>query len=242
MRETCLYCGEVIELQLSWRAVWGRQDKILLCRTCREALHPICGTLCPICGRMLERLPAQYVHDGRCYDCIRWKQEGVPGIFRVNRSLYVYNDFLKELLAKYKFRGDYVLGSIFAMPLQQSYKKHFFGHAVVPIPLSNRRLYERRFNQAEQLASFLGAPVYDVLQRVGPEGKQSKKSRRQRLEQHGAIFIPKPEAKELQGCFVVIVDDIYTTGATVRMAAKALEKAGVRAVSSLTVARGDGAA
>lgn len=56
------------------------------------------------CGRPLEFVPAAFQEDGICIDCIRWTKEEKYRSFK-NRSLYMYDDEMKEIVAQFKFRG-----------------------------------------------------------------------------------------------------------------------------------------
>ena len=178
-------------------------------------------------------------HEGEiCLDCERWqlfyRKEGDPLIKNV--SLYTYNSFMKEIVAKWKYRGDYILGTIFKNELKAAFHKHFHkiakDAAIVPIPLSEERLYERGFNQAEMLASFLTDEIVDILERIHSE-KQSKKTRSERMRSENPFTLRKPINKR-----VILVDDIYTTGRTVRHAAQLLRNSGCKEVYAFTLIRG----
>jgi ComF family protein len=114
---------------------------------------------------------------------------------------------------------------------------------VTAVPLSDARLRERGFNQAGQIARHvaraLGVP-YDVeaLLRWRSTGKQTALDRAQRLQNLGQAFMPHPLARaRLQGQHVALVDDVLTTGATLRAAGQALLEGRARAVSLWVVAR-----
>jgi competence protein ComFC len=136
-------------------------------------------------------------------------------------------------MARYKFRGDYILAKIFADYIKgilQKINPDFF----VPIPLSEERLYERGFNQAEALLTVSGFTPSKILTRAHSE-KQSKKSRTERI--HIPQVFQIDDQRDLIGKKVLLIDDIYTTGSTLRHAAKLLKKAGAKRVQSLTLAR-----
>lgn len=144
---------------------------------------------------------------------------------------------MKDVLSTFKFRGDAALVTIFKQTFVGSYKKHLSSQqfdAVVPIPLSNERLYERGFNQAKLLANFLPLPQLEALQRTHHE-KQSKKSRHERLQAAHVFSVDNPSIIENKR--ILLVDDIYTTGSTIRHAAKQLIQNGASHVSSLTLIR-----
>jgi ComF family protein len=109
---------------------------------------------------------------------------------------------------------------------------------VAPVPLHPRRLKERGFNQALLLAkAFFDKPLArEALIRVRhtmPQSGLNPKERRENVKK--AFSIPRPE--DIRGKNVVLIDDVYTTGATVRECAKVLSQAGAREVNVLTVAR-----
>jgi ComF family protein len=113
--------------------------------------------------------------------------------------------------------------------------------ALVPVPLHPKKLREREFNQAEILARRLGAatniPVdAKNLQRVVPTVTQTFLTRDQRAKNMTNAFACP--SKSLSGKRVVVVDDVFTTGATTSACAKALSKAGAAEVAVWTVARG----
>ncbi len=211
----------------------------MLCERCQAKLEELAAPLCEQCGRSLKELDENF-HDGSmCSDCMRWEQDAQwRGVLTKNRSLYQYNSYLKEIMAQFKYRGDYALGEVFCESLLAIYRRELRGTFLVPIPLSKERHYERGFNQAEVLAAMIGEPV-GALERQLHEEKQSKKTREERLHRKENPFIVAKRFKEkVAGVDITIVDDIYTTGATVRYAAKALLDSGAKSVSSITIARG----
>jgi competence protein ComFC len=147
-------------------------------------LERINGEICRICGRPFSLFPEQYRQGDCCNDCIRWgENEYWSGILQQNRSLYVYNDFLKEVIAKLKYRGDAELVKAFYPVVKKHFKKISRNALIVPIPLSNERQYKRGFNQAELFARGISSNVVMLLERQTHEEKQSKKTRDERLKQ-----------------------------------------------------------
>ncbi len=143
---------------------------------------------------------------------------------------------MKDIITKWKYRGDYVLGHMFADVFYETFQRVFSNLKeevlVVPIPLSDERLAERGFNQAEMLAHFLCEQPSSFVERVQGE-KQSKKTRQERILSKNHFKIKKRINKP-----VILVDDIYTTGATLRHVAVQLRKNGCPKVYGFTLARG----
>ncbi|MFC3886524.1 ComF family protein [Bacillus songklensis] len=237
MNEHCLICDQMLKRHLTWTTLLFPSEQPVICERCEGKFQLIEGDICQVCGRPFQELEESYRKGEHCLDCVRWEEnEGWSGLLRQNRSLYLYNDWMKEMMALYKFRGDYKLSEVFQRKWVKLYQAHYdSSYLVVPIPLSEERLYERGFNQSVVLANFLAQPVHDLLERHHVE-KQSQKTRKERLETD-QLFRVKNKAA-LEGKSVLLIDDIYTTGTTLRHAAKGLSEVGCKSVSSLTLARG----
>lgn len=116
---------------------------------------------------------------------------------------------------------------------------------VVPVPLHRRREYQRGFNQADDLALHLGVPVVRMLKRSRHTHSQIELPKAQREQNvRGAFELAeacglRPEARDLkpEGCVVVLVDDVSTTGSTLDACATVLRAAGVKDVRAVTAAR-----
>ena len=226
----CLWCMDEIQLSVSWG----------------NLLFPTAADpLCDLCASKLEGLPTQVCHKcqrpsktDQCPDCERWQwmYSGEDPLTK-NVSVYRYNEFLQEIIAKWKYRGDYVLGEIFIREMKSVYHQQLRNElpedtVLLPIPLSDERTNERAFNQAAQLSTYLPLEKVDGLKRAHSE-KQSKKSRQERLSASNPFILENPIQKN-----VLLVDDIYTTGSTLRHAAELLITSGAPTVHALTLARG----
>ncbi len=115
--------------------------------------------------------------------------------------------------------------------------------ALVPVPLSSRRLRERGFNQSTHIATALARlwaiPVWeDVLERTSSSRSQTRLTPGERLTNvAGAFAVPSRRSKVLRGTHLVLVDDVVTTGATLKASASALFAAGARTLSYMTFGR-----
>ncbi|SDH19370.1 competence protein ComFC [Alteribacillus persepolensis] len=246
----CVWCLEKKSQAPSWQTIWPVSQDNYLCNTCAEKLVPVGITTCSYCSRPREK-------PGICYDCERIEKDpDWRGLLDHNVSLYRYNHAMQELIAQWKYRGDAALALIFQQNISQLYEKRYANYIPVPIPLSPQRLHERGFNQAEQLASWTQRParclsllrlrqkqylfpVTKALTRVLHEEKQSKKTRRERLAatRNPFAFTPAQEVS-VNSKNIVLFDDIFTTGMTLRKAAKVLKEHGAKRVCSITLARG----
>lgn len=221
MNSHCLYCDDRIRGEWSWTKLISGSREQMLCGSCCGKLEKITGSVCIVCSRSLPLLDTKYIHGTICHDCVRWEQDPEwRGLLANNVSIYQYNDFFKELLARFKYRGDYALAKAFGASVRKFLSKKTFD-LLIPIPLSPDRLLERGFNQSKALAEEAGFQVNEVLERVHGE-KQSKKSRNERIHLQQVFTVP--ERADVSGKEILLIDDIYTTGSTIRHAALVLKK------------------
>jgi competence protein ComFC len=202
---------------------------------CTGKLPFIQGETCEKCSRPFSQLEPQYRTGNLCRDCLKWNQDtDWSNCLEKNHSIFIYDDFLKETIAQYKFRGDYILAKAFSPFIKEKLQTLDFDF-LVPIPLSPERLYERGFNQSAALIQEARFASTELLQRTHTE-KQSKKSRKGRI--HLKEVFQLLANADIGNKKILLIDDIYTTGSTLYHAAKVLKEAGAASVSSVTIARG----
>jgi competence protein ComFC len=234
--DLCLVCSSPIAPTINWETLLFGPNQKPVCEKCYAQFSPIREPACKICNRSLYKLNPQFYQDEICNDCIKWQQSSKwKNILEKNTSLFEYNDFMAEVIARFKYRGDYAIAKIFSQPLKQLLQNIDYD-LLVPIPLSEERLYERGFNQADSLALEAGAEPINLLRRIHSE-KQSKKSRNERIHLP-QVFQLSQAAPPFQNKHILLIDDVYTTGSTLRQAAVILLQAGAKTVQSLTLARG----
>jgi ComF family protein len=188
-----------------------------LCRSCLSSFIPA-GPLCPRCGELLP--PA-----APC-SCI---PESAPlrGLF----ALSWYEGAWRQMLHRFKFRGKRSLARPLGSWLGRLIREETCWEPafVIPVPLHRRRLRERGYDQAQLLARFaataLGVPLRPLLARIRPTAAQSSLSHHQRQENVRGVFACRRAA--LPGKRALLVDDIYSTGATMQEAAAVLQKQGL---------------
>jgi ComF family protein len=208
-------------------------------------MHPIAGGLCSICGERLFSPYAASESEPRCGLCRR-----VEPAFACATAYGSYQGGLRELVHLLKYNGirpaANVLGRMLAEAIA-ALAPDFSADsvAVVPVPLYRAKLREREFNHAELIArtaiKLMAAPVRlhlsaGALERKRETPSQTGLTRHQRRENvRGAFGVAQPEA--VKGREVLVVDDVFTTGATVSECARVLRRAGATKVWVATVAR-----
>ena len=151
-----------------------------------------------------------------------------------------------RLIARFKFRAEPGWARVLAPPMLQRARDQGLlpsSAMLVPIPVTPRRLSERGYNQAWELAKVLSresgqqALAY-ALVRVREAPDQHRLPQDQRLLNLRGAFAAHPDhVAVLSGASVVLIDDVRTTGATLNHAAQALLQAGVAEVQALVLAR-----
>lgn len=163
--------------------------------------------------------------------------------FRLSRSALCYDEASKNLILAFKFMDRTENARLLAAMLKVAGEDIFKAgvDVIVPVPLHYTRLVKRRYNQAallaRELGRYTGLPVdcFSLVRhrKTRPQVEFSGFERVRNVK--NAFSVPHPE--KLAGKRVVLIDDVLTTGSTLKECAAALKKAGVRSVDALTVAR-----
>lgn len=220
----CLGCREPVTVQGA------------LCGRCWAGLDFITAPHCPCCGLPFA-VPAE---DGLlCGDCL-----AAPPPFGRARSAFHYGGTARRLILAFKHGDRTDMAAALARRMaEQDPTLLSDADLLLPVPLHRGRLWRRRYNQAALLAVELGRiadrPVaLDSLVRhraTPSQGGRNRVARRRNLA--GAFMVPARARAGLTGRRVLLVDDVFTTGATVSEAARVLLRAGARGVDVLTLAR-----
>lgn len=226
--QNCIFCSGV-----------RREGGEYLCGTCLGDIGFINPPLCFICG-VPPDISYEYPHD-----------EFICGVCRKNpyefdraRSLGLYDTVLRKLIHHFKYQKQLGVMSDINLLLEKyfdNYGKEYQGFTVAPIPLHFSKMKERGFDQAfllaRQVARFLEAPLESaLLRRISETSPQATKTKTERANNiKGAFEINRPEL--ISGKDVLLVDDVFTTGATANEASMTLKKSGSGNVYIFTLGR-----
>ena len=204
-----------------------------LCDDCRFKLLYFGNNVCYSCGGELDGVLSC------CTKCM--KESERP--FLEAASVFAYNGYGRELILKYKSERILPFARIFARMaaerLRSNYS-HWQFDMIVPVPLHWSRKFSRTFNQSELLADFLGrelaSPVVtQALARIKRTKSQKFLSGMERHKNLRAAF--KANQKIVENKKILLIDDVFTTGATLSCAAEAIMDAGAACVYVLSIAR-----
>ena len=215
---TCVFCGEDCD----------KKREVDVCSNCIKNLPYNSGRICKKCGKPLEI-------GSSCPSCKFTKH-----YFTKARAPFIYDNMIRQAIHRLKFNGERFIATSLAYFLFLSYKQlEIEADYIVPIPLSENRLKERGYNQAEELArklsDFTGVDLLNELEKVKETPKQSNTELEDRKRNVENVFKIKSN-KRIKNKTIVLVDDVYTTGATVDSASKELKRKGAAKVYVLTVA------
>ncbi len=207
-----------------------------LCAACFSNLHFISHPACDCCG---QPFPYAMGEGALCASCL----DEQP-LYDKAWSVFAYDDQSRHLVTRLKFNDRTDLVPLLGRLL------HGYGTAVtkgreivMPVPLHRKRLLQRRYNQslylAREVSKRCAIPLMiDGLRRQRHTAPQTGLSRKERLVNVARAFGVAPRyADTIKGRHVLLVDDVFTTGATINACARALKKAGAASIHVLTVAR-----
>lgn len=214
------------------------------CPECLDTFTAICAPVCSRCGIMFKSRQGQ---NHLCGDCITQ-----PKKFRIARAAVTHNPQLMTAIHRFKYAGKIQLAELLGALMINAYRRFWEQERfdlILPVPLHARKFRKRGFNQSYLLIRSLKSiyhprtnalsdiPVStDVLIKSSATLPQTGLGRRQRFKNiKNAFKVPAPQ--KIVTKKVLLVDDVYTTGATVNECARVLLKAGAEFVDVLTVTR-----
>ncbi len=222
----CQLCSELLQ----------NPGEKVVCQSCMESLVPHRSSYCMCCGRFFSGTGESHI----CSSCIENKKA-----YSRHRSCGLYQGKLKDVILLYKYRQFKILGKGLADFVSRSLSRDeslFLGtDFLVPVPLHPRKERKRGFNQAREIAVWLGKkhsiPCMDnILVKTKNNAAQTTLESKQRWENvKNAYRVKKPAL--LAGKTVLLIDDVFTTGATINECSRVLKKSGAKEVRCITIAQ-----
>ncbi len=224
-----------------------------VCQVCRvNRATPAEGFLCKACARQVEVITPPFCE--RCglpvvgqvttaFECSQCRD--TPRHFTQARSAIVAKGVALEVIHRYKYQRALWFEPFLASQLVRQVQLFLVDQSwdlIVPVPLHSTKEREREFNQAERLARHLGKargiPVNArLIRRVKYTQTQTHLDYRRRQENMRGAFTGCP-GQQLNGERIILVDDVFTTGATTDACARTLLDMGAGSVMVWTLARG----
>jgi ComF family protein len=255
----CLVCGDFLESARRFNGDVGTgesdgepasalprsavhlTDARLLCHECAQTVKAVREPVCDCCGMMFASREGD---NHLCADCLQ-----SPKAYGMARAAFVYDQAMMTLIQRFKYQGKVQLADPFGRALFDAMTCCWTADTVdvvVPVPLHAARFRKRGFNQSYLLVRnwkrFAGGRrrnipvVVDALLRAERTSPQTGLGRKERLKNIRHAFRVQSPGKIVDRR-VLLVDDVFTTGATAGECARVLLDAGARSVDVLTLAR-----
>ena len=198
------------------------------CLDCMKSLPYVEPAHCPVCGRVTPT-----------GEIVCWRCSNKKPYYQKHVSACYYEKGMKNAITAFKFRGKmYYYKDLGAILANYVYRPEAFDF-VTSVPISVKRMRERGYNQSELLARRIceigGLEYKDTLRRIKDRIPQNRLNYEQRQRNVRGAFAVVDDVK-MEGKSILLVDDIFTTGATMNECARVLGKAGAASVFGLTLA------
>ena len=235
---------DAMVLMYSPNDIFQKLMNTFICPACKAGFANIESPICPVCGIMFESREGE---DHVCGECIL-----SPKRFRITRAVGVYDRTLMAVIHCFKYKGKIQLarplGQLLFCAFTQNWNEKEI-ELIIPVPLHAKRLRKRGFNQAFSLirdwvlyAKMADMEIdnlnirRDILSRNRWTEPQTGLNRNRRMSNIKNAFNIKDSSKVIEKS-ILLVDDVYTTGATADECAKTLLQGGAKNVDVLTLAR-----
>lgn len=208
-----------------------QQQSLQVCDACRaEALRK--RTLYGQC----QKCHSFGLWSNGCSSCHKW-----PAYLRGNIAIWPYQEEWQQAILDFKFRNKPWLADAFAKELSPIIPNDY--DLLVPVPLHKKRMRERGYNQsallADALANQTGISCQNSLLRIRDTPHQTGLSRSQRLKNLAGAFMLNKNCS-VAGRNILLIDDVFTTGTTLRECAQVLHQHGAEKIMGITLASGRG--
>ena len=183
---------------------------------------------CLLCDREVERMETWTGLFSRrqkwttCADCMARFERVTKQAYEGIHTMYVYNEAMREWLHRLKFSQDTIIAQVFADEIKKQ-ANHYKKAVIVPIPMHPEKKRERTFAHMDVLLEAAGVRYTHLLEKTTTD-RQSQKSQQAR-ENSTTLFI-RNAIQLRKDTHLVLVDDIVTTGTTIRHAREVLERDG----------------
>ncbi|MBA8756131.1 ComF family protein [Wolbachia pipientis] len=206
-------------------------ENLNLCSECNKKINFLTKHYCNVCGVVIS---------DNIYTCGKCIINPPP--FKVLRSVFAYDQHSRNMIINFKFFDNLNYVKIYAKWIPQANQDTFQNaEVIIPIPLHKMRLFKRKYNQAALLAkelsklSNLSYTPFAIkrLRHTVPQAGLSLKQREKNLKK----AFKTSNKKIIKNKIVILVDDVVTTGATVRSCSQEILNSGAKEVRVLSLAR-----
>lgn len=222
----CICCGKIIDKNFKYR----------ICNFCMKEMKWAIGKTCDRCGKPLD----ETYDDKFCEDCQTYEH-----IFDKGYTCTEYGNFEKKMLLDFKYGGHIHKGVYLGRIMAERLRTVNFGaDIIIPIPIHISRTKSRGFNQAAILAKEISEALniemlnYGIYRRLNTKAMRGLSPIAREVNIKDAFRISDIVKPYIRGKDILIVDDIYTTGATIDEMSQILRECSVGKISFITFSAG----
>lgn len=221
---------------LKFKAFWNHQIFPESCLICQENIGKVnCCSIPGICRHCWGNLP----RSGTIFTEIELHERKCPLLFP-----FFYRDHLAKAIKLLKFRQKFIWANFLAESLLQEniqpfYQNHFLPEVIIPIPLSHRRFRERGFNQSLEISKTIAAKLALPIDTTSfiRQKETEKQSTLSAIERSRNIKNAFTAQKQPSYKHVAILDDVFTTGNTIKSFTQTLFQSGIQKVDIWVAAK-----
>lgn len=211
----------------------------IFCNICEESIELRGDNFCPMCG--IRHLGV--TGESLCSDCIK-NPKPYDRVF----YNFIYGGCISDAIKSFKYNHNLLVGNILTIKSFESLSNHIQSYdpdIIIPVPLHFLKYFVRSFSPTVYIAStiskILRIPIgFNILRKIKYTKSQVGLQREERLKNlKGSFTIIKKSKSKVEDKTVLLVDDVYTTGATVSICAKLLKDSGAKSVIVFILARGE---
>ena len=222
----CPVCDEIVAFE----------DRGMVHPECRKKLFYITGAVCMKCGQPVDNARVEF-----CFDCGKKHHH-----YRQGKGVFLYKGDIKQTMYRFKYSNKREYAAFFAGIATEQYTEwmqRIGAEVIVPVPMYRRKQKLRGYNQAEVFARELsrrtGIPYrMDLVSRTRDTKPQKNLNDTERKNNLKNAFHVSQDIVKYR--YILLVDDIYTTGSTVDAIAQAILQTGVIDIYSLSICIGKG--
>jgi ComF family protein len=235
----CPFCEDILEK--------STQDICPECGKLVDKLYVIQEPICKKCGKPIEDKRQEY-----CYDCKKHVRSFERGfcLFQYGKRAVLTNSkelryrSMGESMQRFKYKNSCTYAEYYIRKFMEVYGREILAlkaDAIIPVPIHKSKYRQRGYNQAEvlakELAKYIGVSVEPhVLARVKKTTAQKDLTQEQRVRNLMDVFEVQKSVNEMRR--VLLIDDIYTTGATMEACTRKLLEAGIKEVYCISICAG----
>lgn len=224
----CICCKSILDKNSEWN---------FYCLECWKTLSPIVGPSCMQCGQAFH---GEVKGSRMCPQCLELQPQ-----FQEGKSLFTLNEGMREWVHTLKYhRGLYVLKDLekFLIENKERWVDFFENAILIPVPIHWRKYLKRGYNQSECIAKVLQKifpiqAINPLLKKIHSTKPQVELSKEERLKNVNNSFAIKKKPLSSYETYILI-DDVFTTGSTLKACAKVLSENGAKKIKVFTISRG----